>query len=95
MDSVENVVRQTYNYAVDNERKFLDATLTSMNTAFALAAALAWNEAIKKVVSNFTPKGSGHVQLIAYASLVTLLYVVFLNTTKRSQKDVSLVAKIA
>ena len=95
MDSIEDVARQTYDYAMDNKQKFVDTTLTSMNTAFALAAALAWNEAIKKVVSNFTPKGSGHTQLIIYASFVTLLYVLFLNTTKRRQKDVSIVSKMA
>ena len=81
----EDLVQATY-----------DTTLSSMNTAFALATALAWNEAIKSVVSNVMPKGSGHYQLLMYALFVSFLYAVFVMLTNKPKKDVSVtMAKLA
>ena len=71
-------------------------TLNSMNTAFGLATALAWNEAIKSLIQNLLPKGSGHTQLLMYAVFVTILYVVFMMIASKKQGDVNLaVAKMA
>ena len=73
-----------------------DTTLSSMNTAFALATALAWNEAIKALVTNVMPKGSGHNQLLMYALFVSFLYAVFVMLTSRKTKQVDIaVAKMA
>jgi len=75
----------------------VDTTMTSMNSAFALATALAWNEAIKAVIQNVMPKGqSGHTQLLMYAVFVTILYAVFMMITKKKQRAVDIaVAKLA
>ena len=72
-------------------------TLASINSAFGLATALAWNEAIKAVIKNFMPKGStGHTQLLMYAVFVTIMYVVFMMLANKKQSDVNItVAKMA
>ena len=71
-------------------------TLTSLDTAFALATALAWTEAIKALVKNVVPKGSGHVQMTYYALFVTLMYTVYMMLTKRQASKVNVLAgKIA
>ena len=72
-------------------------TLASMNSAFGLATALAWNEAIKAVIQNIMPKGSnGHTQLVMYAVFVTVLYVVFMMLANKKQENVNVtVAKLA
>ena len=46
-----------------------------VSSAFGLVAALAWNEAIKKTIEEFIPKGQGVLSLFVYASAVTLVAV--------------------
>ena len=46
-----------------------------MSTAFGLVAALAWNEAIKKLIDEFIPKGQGVLSLFIYAGFVTAIAV--------------------
>jgi hypothetical protein len=71
-------------------------TMNSMNTAFGLATALAWNEAIKAIIQNVMPKGSGHTQLVMYAVFVTVVYVLFMMLSNKKQERVGLaVAKLA
>ena len=70
-------------------------TLSSMNTAFALATALAWNEAIKSVIMKVMPK-YGHNSLVVYAIIVTIIYAIFLMITKKNKDNASVVlAKMA
>ena len=64
-----------------------DTTLSSMNTAFGLATALAWNEAIKALITHIMPKGaSGHLGLVIYAVFVSVLYAAFVMLTKKKKK---------
>ena len=56
-------------------KKILAESLTMLTTAFGLVAALAWNEAIKALIAEIVPKGSGTLSLFLYALLVTALVV--------------------
>ena len=47
-----------------------------MSTAFGLVAALAWNEAIKALISEFVPQGKGVPSLFIYAIIVTTIAVI-------------------
>ena len=47
-----------------------------MGAAFSLVAALAWNEAIKKLIDEFIPKGKGVLSLFIYAGIVTVIAVI-------------------
>ena len=47
-----------------------------VSTAFSLVAALAWNEAIKKLIDEFVPKGQGVLSLFIYAGFVTVITVI-------------------
>ncbi|HTX61959.1 MAG TPA: DUF5654 family protein [Methanobacterium sp.] len=49
---------------------------TLMTTAFGLIAALAWNEAIKAIITTYFPSGNGITGLLFYAILITIIAVV-------------------
>lgn len=49
---------------------------TLMTVAFGLIAALAWNDAIKAIIVQYMPKGSGIEGLLIYAILITIIAVV-------------------
>ncbi|WP_409200027.1 DUF5654 family protein [Methanobrevibacter sp. DSM 116169] len=49
---------------------------TLMTTAFALVAGLAWNEAIKSLISDFIKAGSATTGLLIYAIVVTIIAVI-------------------
>ena len=58
-------------------KKILAETLTMMTSAFALVAALAWNEAIKSLIEDLVPKeGNNILSLFIYALVVTVLVVI-------------------
>lgn len=54
----------------------LETVATLMTTAFGLIAALAWNEAIKAIILELLPKGSGITGLLIYAVVITIIAVV-------------------
>ncbi|OGE75348.1 MAG: hypothetical protein A3C85_02350 [Candidatus Doudnabacteria bacterium RIFCSPHIGHO2_02_FULL_48_21] len=56
--------------------KIIGEGLTMMGAAFSLVAALAWNEAIKKLIDEFIPKGKGVLSLFIYAGIVTVIAVI-------------------
>ncbi|MEG3225183.1 MAG: hypothetical protein BME94_06605 [Methanobacteriales archaeon Met13] len=49
---------------------------TLMTTAFGLIAALAWNEAIKEMIKQMLPTGSGITGLLVYAVIITIIAVI-------------------
>lgn len=49
---------------------------TLLTTAFGLIAALAWNEAIKSLITTFVGKGSDLFGLFIYAIIITIIAVV-------------------
>jgi hypothetical protein len=62
-------------------------TLTLINAAFALIAALAWNEAVKALIDRFFKAGSGLYSRFGYAIIVTVLVVlVTTRLTKLTEK---------
>lgn len=56
--------------------KVVAESLGMMTTAFGLVAALAWNEAIKKLIEEVLPKGQGLLSLFIYAFAITILAVI-------------------
>lgn len=57
--------------------KVVAQALAMMSTAFGLVAALAWNEAVKALISELLPKkGQGILPLFVYALVVTIVAVV-------------------
>lgn len=77
---------------VQNEIKFLsgnviDKVSTLVISAFGLVAALAWNNAIQKVISLFLNVSDQTFGLIAYAVIVTLIAIlVTIYMTRLSSK---------
>ena len=70
--------------------KIIGESLTMMSAAFSFVAALAWNEAIKKLIDEFIPKGKGGLSLFVYAGAVTAAAVMIssrLTTIKQKFAD--------
>ncbi|KZX12713.1 DUF5654 family protein [Methanobrevibacter curvatus] len=55
--------------------EILKTTATLITTAFALVAGLAWNEAIKAIISTFFKEGSAIPGYLTYAIIVTVIAV--------------------
>jgi hypothetical protein len=70
-----DLAKDTYNQSVN-----------SINMGFALAAAMAWNETIKKLIKTHVSQKVGGQYQFMYAVLVTLLAAVVFSFTKRYMK---------
>lgn len=60
----------------ETNKQVLLQSLTLISSAFALVAALAWNEAIKALIERYVPTGSGLYSRFAYAIIVTAVVVI-------------------
>jgi hypothetical protein len=59
-------------------------SVNSVNMGFFLAAALAWNEVVKRVIREaYGPKDNGLVGFLAYAGILTLVATLVFSLTKR------------
>ncbi|PJA45438.1 hypothetical protein CO174_03175 [Candidatus Uhrbacteria bacterium CG_4_9_14_3_um_filter_50_9] len=59
-----------------------------MSAAFALVAALAWNEAIKALIDAFIPEANGVLAKLIYAVCITVLVALVLYFFERSTSEV-------
>jgi len=59
----------------ETKRQVFLQTATLINSAFALVAALAWNEAIKAMIDRYIPAGSTLFSKILYATILTVIIV--------------------
>jgi len=59
----------------ETRQEVLLQTLNLINAAFALVAALAWNEAIKALLDRYFKSGSALISKFLYAILITVLVV--------------------
>lgn len=50
-------------------------TANLVNSAFALVAALAWNDAIRQIIDRYVPAGSNLYSKLIYALFVTFIVV--------------------
>lgn len=55
--------------------EFVKTIVSMVTAAFALVAALAWNETIKDFINRFISPGSTFISKLIYAILVTILAV--------------------
>jgi uncharacterized membrane protein YidH (DUF202 family) len=71
---------------MDNELKlqFVDTFAKLITAAFAMVAALAWNEAIKQLISEFFKSDGQLLGLFVYAIIVTIIAVVAVVYITRS-----------
>jgi len=70
-----NFTRIISNGVKETNRKIISQTTGFISSAFVLVAALAWNEAIKELISQYFKTGSGLVSRLVYALIVTLIAV--------------------
>lgn len=76
-----------YNDVIGMTRGLLDETynssVQSINTGFALASALAWNEAVKTVIQKYFSTSNVTRYQLMYAMVVTILSAIVFMLTKR------------
>lgn len=65
--------------AKEAKKQVVGQTITLLSGAFALVAALAWNDAVKSLIDSYFPAGKGLYSKFIYAFLLTVL-VVFVTT---------------
>ena len=63
-----------------------EKVITLILGAFALVAALAWNEAIKSLFEEILKTGAGLIGKFAYAIVVTIIVVIITIQLKRVSK---------
>lgn len=85
------IIKKVRKHFTELQKEILKQLLTLATSGFGLVAALAWNEAIKEVVSTYVKpylgKSSGLISLLIYAVVVTTLAVaVTYNLTKLIKK---------
>lgn len=59
----------------ETKKQFYVQTATMVNSAFAIVAALAWNEAIKELITRYVPAGSSLYSKFIYALILTVIIV--------------------
>jgi len=73
-----------------------NSSVQSINTGFALAAALAWNDSVKVVIKKFIRNNTSVAQMhLVYALAVTLLSAVVFVLTKKFLKPSLTKANVA
>ncbi len=73
----------------DTNREVFNQTLTLLNQALALVAALAWNEAIKAVIDRYFPERSGLYSRFFYAIILTIIVVILARYISKLSKRVN------
>jgi hypothetical protein len=71
----------------ETNKQALVQSLTLINTAFALVAGLAWNEAIKSLIDRYLPATTGLYSKFAYAFVLTLVVVTITRYVSRLMKN--------
>lgn len=87
MEMIERARKQ----AKETRREVLLQTMTLINAAFALVAALAWNEAVKALIERYFKAGSGLYSRFIYAIAITVFVVLigrYINSlTKKFEQN--------
>ena len=69
------IIEKARNHVRETKRHLFLQSLGLINGAFALVAALAWNEAIKGLIDKYFKAGSGLYSRFAYAVIITVIVV--------------------
>jgi len=73
---MEPTIQKANNKIRKTRQQVYFQTATLINSAFALVAALAWNEAIKALIDRVVPSGSALYSKFIYALVLTIIVVV-------------------
>ena len=72
---MEPAFKKASNKIQETKKQVYFQTATLINSAFALVAALAWNEAIKAILDAYVPTGSALYSKVLYALVLTVIVV--------------------
>ncbi len=80
---MKKIVENTKVKVIETQKEVYMQTLTLLGGAFALVAALAWNEAVKALIEKFFPAGSDVFSKFLYAVVITVLVVLVTRYIKQ------------
>lgn len=96
MTTVPATGQEMYTLARTMVDETYNSTVQSINTGFALAAALAWNDSVKVIIQKFIKNNTSIAQMhLVYALVVTLLSAIVFVLTKRFVKPSIKKAQVA
>ncbi len=72
----ENIKGSLSKQVKETNKQILSQSLGFMSSAFALVAALAWNDAIRALLQRYFHESSGLISSFIYAILVTVVAVI-------------------
>jgi len=75
MTKVKAVLKHSRKEAIRMQQEFFKTISTMMTAAFGLVAALAWNDAVKRLIDRYVTPGQGIRSAFIYASIVTVVAV--------------------
>ncbi len=84
-DSME-IIHKAREGVRQTKQEFFGQTLTLLNGAFALIAALAWNEAVKGLIDTYFKSGSKVYSRFLYAFIITLIVVIVTTRLNKISK---------
>jgi len=82
-ETKQSVWEKTHHKAQDHAKLVMSQTLGFISSAFVLVAALAWNDAIRSLITLYFKENSGLISQFLYAILVTVIAVII--TTRLSK----------
>lgn len=84
---MKDVIRLTKEQVEQAQKEVFKQTLTLINGALALVAALAWNEAVKSLIDKVFPEGSDVISKFIYALGITTFIVIFTRYLKKLENN--------
>lgn len=80
---MQEVIEKTKKTVEMTKAEVVNQTVTLINGAFALVAALAWNDAIKALLEKVFSQGANLISKFLYAFIITLVVVIFTKNMKK------------
>lgn len=74
-NKVKTVLKKSRKEAVRVQQEFFKTISGMMTAAFGLVAALAWNDAVKRLIDRYVSSGQGIRSAFIYAAIVTIIAV--------------------
>ncbi|MCL5667365.1 MAG: DUF5654 family protein [Patescibacteria group bacterium] len=80
---MKEILEKTRQNVKEANKEILSQSISLISSAFILVAALAWNEAIKDLISQYFHSGSGLVSRFVYAIVVTIIAAIVASRLNR------------
>ncbi len=84
------ILNKTKEHVKETNKEIISQSVSLVSSAFILVAALAWNDAIKELITQYVKANGGLISRFIYAIIVTIVAVIItmrLNKILQKIKD--------